>query len=305
MRDFAILVPSFNSARTVAETLVSIQLQCAGLERIASVMLSDDASTDDTLTVAEECWSSNVPLHVRRQPRRTGECGNVNAAVTSLDPEVKWLLILHSDDIAKPEWLGTMIHAADSAPTNVASITASWDVLLPDGRILPGEERDPAQTSIVPGDAHSIQSWVLDGCWWKITSGCIRRDVFMQVGGLDPSYRHMPDVEFILRVLQSGYDVLYVPASLSLYRVHDTSVTANGLRQNYDLIYDFRIFRSFMRCYQPGQKKRGYYLRVHASASRVLDSLRQRQFRRAAGALGVGAAIIGCYLRDSLTPEGV
>jgi hypothetical protein len=111
----------------------------------------------------------------------------------------------------------------------------------------------------------------------------------------------MYDVEFILRVLQAGYDVIYVPASLSLYRVHDKSVTANSFRYNYDLIDDFRIFRTFMRCYQPDQKQRGYYLRVHASASRVLDSLRRRQFRRAASALRLGAAISGCYLRDRLT----
>ncbi|MBV9174608.1 MAG: glycosyltransferase family 2 protein [Chloroflexi bacterium] len=296
-RDFAILVPSFNSTGTVDATLRSIQQQSGGLNRIAQVVLSDDASADDTVNVARACWTSDVPLRIRRQGRRTGECGNVNGAFAELPETVRWVLILHSDDMARPEWLRVMLRAADGASSNVASITASWDVLLPDGRLVPGEQRDPTESALVHGNQEWIQRWVIEGCWWKITSCCIRRDVFLATGGLDSSFRQMYDVEFILRVLRAGYDVLYVPASLSIYRVHDRSVTANSFRRNWDLIDNFLIFCEFMTYLDKAHKQRGYYLQARNAAHRVLDSVKRRQFRRAASAVRLGANIGGSYLR--------
>lgn len=297
-RRFAILVPSFDSAATIAETLDSIQRQTE-LGCIDHVMLCDDGSADDTVAVAQACWNADARLPLRiRTARHGGECANVNSAVAELSPIIEWLFILHSDDIAKPNWISTMSRIADTASDSVGSITASWDVLQPDGRVVAGERESGCEAIVIPANDSSIRNWVIDGCWWKITSCCIRREVFLALGGLDASFLQMYDVDFVLRMLSAGYDVLYVPSSLSLYRVHDRSVTSNNQRLYNDLRDDLKLLRRYSPCLLPHERRDGYYRRAHATTSRVFSALRGRQFRRAASAAGIGVSLARSYLLD-------
>src|SRR5919106_1579541 len=99
----AILIPSFNSADTIGPTLESVQAQGDGLRHIFALYLADDCSRDHTIAIAEASWKATVPLHVLKGERNLGERGNVNRAMELAEREsVDWVLLLHSDDIAKP-----------------------------------------------------------------------------------------------------------------------------------------------------------------------------------------------------------
>lgn len=294
-RNYVILVPAFNCSATIAETLQSIQNQSDGLDRIRAVVLADDGSRDDTVTVAQRSWHCSVPLRVQRNPVNLGEYPNVNRAVAAMDADISWFFILHGDDIAKPNWLRVMIRTADSASPSVVSIDASWD-MLKDGRITPGENRSEQEIVRVPAGYQSVQQWVVGGCWWKITSCCIRREVFLKLGGLDTSFRYSGDDEFIVRAVYSGFDVLHVPVSLSIYRVHDQSVTSNGLRKNYDLLATFRILQRFGPCLEPEQLRKAYSKRIRWAVHRFMHALAKAELRRSLSALILGIRIGVCYV---------
>src|SRR5262249_31683174 len=137
------------------------------------------------------------------------------------------------------------------------------------------------------GGPAGLRRMLRSGCWWKISSCCIRRDVFTALGGLDTSFRQMGDADFVFRLLESGWDLEYIPVSLSFYRMHPMSVTANSFRRNFDLADDLRIFRKFSACLSAPEIRRGYYTRAHAGAHRVVHSLKAGQPGRAAGALEI------------------
>src|SRR5262245_37656411 len=116
-KDIAIVVPAYNAAATVRETLESIQAQQSGLdERVCCVALADDCSRDDTSSVAQSVWKSAVPLKLLRNVVNKGERATVNETVKALPPEVRWFFILHADDLAKPNWLEVMLRGTDQAP---------------------------------------------------------------------------------------------------------------------------------------------------------------------------------------------
>src|SRR5262249_35988728 len=130
--------------------------------------------------------------------------------------------------------------------------------------------------------------WLTQGCWWKITSACIRRETYLALGGLDAAFRAQGDIDFALRVLAAGHDVTYIPMSLMVYRVHDRSVTAGALAHCYDLYGDLKIIKRFGSSLEPAQRKHVYFREAHASAHRTLHAFAERRFECAARAVILG-----------------
>ncbi len=279
-RDVCLIVPAYNSAGTVGDTLASIQGQTTGLRGVRSVVLADDGSCDGTVDAARRRWHSAVPLVIRERASNVGEYQNVNEAVASLDQDVEWFLILHADDIAKPAWLDVIGRQIGCAGPSVGSICASWDVIELDGRVTRGEARAEAEALLIPPGAASVGQMVTGGCWWKITSCAIRSSAFRALRGLDTSYRQMGDVDFVLRMLAAGWSLVYVPLSLSDYRVHGASVTSRNFESNADLIDDMKLLRRFAPWLSRDQVRTGRRRRLHAIGSRMYRSLLSGHWRR-------------------------
>jgi glycosyltransferase involved in cell wall biosynthesis len=87
-----IVIPAFNSANTIAETLASIAKQDNLVGLVSFVLLIDDASTDDTAKVARECWQGAVPLKIERNPQNLGERRTINAGFQSLLAQTDWVM---------------------------------------------------------------------------------------------------------------------------------------------------------------------------------------------------------------------
>src|SRR5947209_7133998 len=104
----AILIPSFNSRVTIEDTVASVVAQ-EELETVRKVYLADDASVDDTTAAALRSWTPGCPLCVISRSTNYGQWRNLSAALRDMPPEVEWVLLLHSDDIAKPGWVATMM----------------------------------------------------------------------------------------------------------------------------------------------------------------------------------------------------
>ena len=218
-RDIAIIVPAFNGSATIRETLESVQTQRSGLDRVWSVVVVDDYSTDDTPAVAQSCWTStDAPLVILRNPYNKGPWTTVNDAVRALPDNIQWFFILHQDDLARPNWLEVMLKGMDQALPQTASLTASYDVLFPDGRLVPGENLCEAQKVIVEGSSQNVSDTLQRGCWWKISSCAIRVSAFRQLEGFVPEFLYFSDWDFSLRTLSSGRTIEYIPLCLSVFR---------------------------------------------------------------------------------------
>jgi glycosyltransferase involved in cell wall biosynthesis len=243
MKPHAVLVPTFNSAATIEETLRSLLAQ--DLRSIDGVYLADDASSDDTIETARRLWQADTPLIVIKQDRNGGERRNVNRAIREMPGHLDWMHILHSDDVAKPQWLGTMVGQIERAAPTVATICSSWDNLNGDGSIEPGEN-EPARPAVhVDGSPDSIRSTLQKGCWWHISGCAIRLNAFRDIGEFAEDFPQTGDWEWLLRCLRRGWGVDYLPQTLIVYRQHAASVSSTSFREHRDVAESLEIIRSF------------------------------------------------------------
>jgi len=279
----AVLIPTYNSVSTLAETLQSVLAQ--DLSGVDGVYLADDASSDGTVELARRTWRSDTPLVVIQHERNGGERRNVNTAVGQLAKHLEWIHILHSDDLAKPHWLATMIRQAESSLSTVASICSSWDNLNGDGSIEPGENDASKATVHVAGFAEAIRDTLRKGCWWHISGCAIRLEAFRDIGGFAEDLPQTGDWEWLLRCLQRGWGVDYIPQTLILYRQHVGSVSSTSFREHRDVAESFAIIQKFARYLTFQDVCRLHGARAVALVSRIGRSLMSRNVARARKAL--------------------
>jgi GT2 family glycosyltransferase len=161
--------------------------------------------------------------------------------------EFDWVLILHSDDLAKPDWLADFVQTIGDSTPDIGSICCSWDEF--DTAIsIPGEHRPDAAPVRVDGIAASVADSLMRGCWWHISGCAIRVRAFQEIGPFNPSFSHMADFEWLLRCLSTGWSVLYLPRTLIRYRRHSASVSSLALGSDRDLI-EFNELLHQMRSY--------------------------------------------------------
>jgi glycosyltransferase involved in cell wall biosynthesis len=253
-KNVVILVPSYQCQETIIQTLTSIQQQGPVLDSVQALFVADDASRDRTAEVALATWSSSVPLKIIRQVANQGEYRNVNEAVSQFDPEVEWFLIMHADNLAKPNWLATIFERIMVAHERVGAIGTSYDILFNDGRVIRGED-DANSVVLVEGTRKSVAGTLVNGCWWHISSCAIRVAAFRAVGGLpqEEGLRLKGDWDFMLRLLAAGWDIQHIPQSLMVYRQNLQGSSSISFRQHADIfesVYVFQKYRRFLNASQ-------------------------------------------------------
>jgi glycosyltransferase involved in cell wall biosynthesis len=301
-----ILIPSFNSGATIKDTVASVAAQ-EELEAACTVYLADDASVDDTTAAALRAWTPECPLSVISRPTNYGQWRNVSTAIRDMPPDIEWVLVLHSDDIAKRGWVATMMSRIAACGPSVATICSSWDDLYADGSVRPGEDAPQRAIELIRGSPESVRGTLLKGCWWHISGCAIRVAAFREIGDFLPDMPQLGDWEWLLRCLARDWSVEYIPRTLIFYRNHATSVSSASFRIHRDLREGLRIIHRY----------RGYLgakdiLRLHAKRAyyllrRIVASLTRFQFERAARAVPVIAATVvnlaDCLVRNAHRPN--
>lgn len=222
----AILVPAYRNETTIRETVDSVLRQDA-ISQVKWIEVCEDAGGDSTHLIAEAACGETQTIRVHRNDRNLGEAGNVMSAVGRLPSEVEWILFMHGDDYAYPDWVSRTLEAICAAPAEVAVIGSSYDVISSSGDIIShGEGRDDnleLRTYIGPA---SIAGIFTHGSWWHISGGAVRRSVWSELGGRDNAMPLLGDADFLVRAFERGYGVTYIPRPLTAYRISTTSVSA-------------------------------------------------------------------------------
>ena len=231
------MIPSYNRARAIGETLASLKQQHGGLPAIAAIYVADDCSSDGTPASAAAAWSEpTVPLTVVQPPHNVGQFQNVNYALRRVMDAHDWILFLHDDDLARFDWIARITERIRLCAPTVASVCSSWDVLH-DGAIAETGEDDPLRTvELVEASPANVRSTLRRGCWWHFSGAAVRVDALKRVGLFDASLPQCADWDWILRCLTSGWDIEYIPRALIRYRQHTASVSSRSFSTNRDLV---------------------------------------------------------------------
>lgn len=205
-----IITPAYNRASLVAETIESVLNQ--DYPHLEYIIL-DDGSSDGTLEVIKRYdgrlrWESHSNM---------GETRTVNRGFELARGEI--VGVVNSDDPLLPGAVTKLVAALVAHPEVV--------VVYPDWQII-NESGEPMQKMSSPdfsGAADMIRRHhCLPG-----PGAFFQRSVIEKIGGRDPLYRYVGDLEFWFRAACVG-TFLRVPEVLATFRVHtdSASISAKG-----------------------------------------------------------------------------
>jgi len=288
-RTFALIVPTLNSAGTIGACIESL-LQQDALGLLAFVLIADGGSSDGTVELARRLWTSDVPLEVRSTPPGRGEARDVTDAILGLPPDIEWVFLMHSDNVAKPNWLSAIMACVETADDRVASVCSSYSGFHEDGRIEGGDHRPDAPADRIAGEK-AVADTLMAGCWWHHATAATRVSVIRALGGYNPEYRQFLDWDLLLRILSSGGAILYLPQVLMMYRQHAGSLSSKQMARHIDIAEAMVIFDRYGGALDRRQKAQFLRARLRMAGVRSATALARFQGARLFGAVTAAVTV--------------
>jgi glycosyltransferase involved in cell wall biosynthesis len=174
------MVPTYNGGKWLAETLASLAGQQYPELR---VIVSDDASTDDTWAICETFAAQDSRFKIVRQPTRLGWIDNSNSLLELVDAE--YAFFAPHDDWFDPAYVGRMIEALEAAPDAVLAFADTVLVANGEAVVTATAERTVEPASRVRRGLR----YVLGDDWqrWMPFRGVVRTEALQRIGGLRTS----------------------------------------------------------------------------------------------------------------------
>ncbi len=208
------IVPCYNSAATIKETLGSLEAQTHGNWE---AIIIDDGSTDGSSEVIKRLESADPRVRSRWQPNQgLGSARNTGIQTAQGD----YFVFLDSDDILLPHMMERLLRAIQRNPP--ADI-AHCGLIYSDSGLVARNWRMPAET---PSDYFfSLAHSNLFACHCIL----LRRPLFQRMGMFDPAMRSCHDWDLWLRAARAGARFTAVSEPLAVYRLSPISMSRNPL----------------------------------------------------------------------------
>jgi N-acetylglucosaminyl-diphospho-decaprenol L-rhamnosyltransferase len=197
--DVTAIVVTFDSAHALPECLGALRADDV------PVIVVDNASTDDTVAVAEG-WGARVIRNAHNEGY--GRANNVGARAA----DAEFILIVNPDCVVDKGAVAALVDAARRYPD--AAFFAP-QIVEPSGRVF-YQPRSLLATSLTNPDGKLVLPEG-EACAPFFSGACflMRRDVFLKLGGFDDNiFLFYEDDDLCRRVADSGSALIYVPQAV-------------------------------------------------------------------------------------------
>lgn len=213
MIDISVVIPAFNASAWIAETLRSVMEQdVAALE----VILVDDGSTDDTVSVAAELAHGDHRIKIIRKTN-TGVSDTRNTGLH--EAKGRHVVFLDADDVLSSGFLRSRMTFLDAHPefdlcgSDIEQLSESG-IRTPTGTHAPGQD---LLHEILTYDT-SISS-VPGNMMYRVSALREKRLLF------EERLSSLADKFFLVSAASRGLRCAYIPGSPLYYRVHSASMS--------------------------------------------------------------------------------
>jgi glycosyltransferase involved in cell wall biosynthesis/GT2 family glycosyltransferase len=212
--ELTVVIVSWNSAGSLPTSLGALRRSAAKATAAIEIVVVDNASADDSTRLAAEAADAIVenPLNA----------GYVVAASQGIAlARGTWIMLANPDLTVSESFVGTMLEAARTAPTDVACLVP--DIRYAANPSVVNSRGIEVDEIGIPAESHAGREAApvaaLAEVFGPSTSGClIRRDALAAVGGLEPLYfAYLEDVDVGWRLRKQGYRALLVPGAVALH----------------------------------------------------------------------------------------
>ncbi len=230
----SVIIPAYNSARTITEALDSVLAQSIQPHEILVV---DDQSSDETLaTIATWNQTSALPAITIPQSTNGGPAAARNAGISAATGS--WIAFLDADDAWLPWHLATQLDLARQHPEALFFCGQTVDLTsCPDPDAIRPPTPAPPLTTI------DLKTFVSHNPVATSTV-LVQRTVLLEAGGFDTSFRGPEDYDLWLRIVARG-NALLVQTPLSRYR------TTVGSLSMDDRLFLPQVLRVLQKAFGP------------------------------------------------------
>jgi glycosyltransferase involved in cell wall biosynthesis/glycine/D-amino acid oxidase-like deaminating enzyme len=210
------LMPAWKAAAFIEPVLQALAAQTyPNLE----ILISDDASPDNTVDLCEQFAALHSNCRVIRQQKNLGWIGNVNALLQESDGDL-YFFAFH-DDVLAPEYVSKLVQALESNPEAIMAFS-DLELTYQDGTQERCAFRDLSEAPV--DRAMSMAS--RERNWWVPNRGIFHAGAARRIGGVKRHWRgemtadwpwllHMAVLGQFVRVPEILCYKEYMPGSLS------------------------------------------------------------------------------------------
>lgn len=221
----SIIVPVFNKWPITRGCLEAVWATVPR-EYDIEVIVSDDASTDDTALALVSMAMTEPRLKVLRNEKNCGFVESCTRAAAAATGDI--LVFLNNDTVPLPGWLEPLIRTFELFP-NVGAVGGK--LLFPDGRLQEAGGilfSDASACHFGRGEANAMAPLFEYVRHVDYVSGALLatpRKLFADLGGFDPDFApgYYEDTDYCFRLRELGYGIYYQPEAVI---VHLEGVTA-------------------------------------------------------------------------------
>lgn len=191
----------------------------------AEIIVVDDCSTDDPLSVVEEIGGGLV--RYERNPLNLGAIGTFNRCVELASGE--FVHLLHGDDLILPGFYPALERALLAHPEAVAAMSRTQYI---DGDDKPGPVTRRYRSGTGPW-VGALRSVVISNRV-RPPSIVVRRSAYEQVGTYRDALPHAADWDMWVRLAAAG-PLIFVDEILACYRRHEEQDTAVRMKSGVNI----------------------------------------------------------------------
>jgi glycosyltransferase involved in cell wall biosynthesis len=237
----SIITPAFNAARFLHETIESVRSQTF---EDWELLIIDDGSTDETVSIVERYVRIDPRIRLLRQPN-AGPSSARNRGMSAARGEL--FAFLDSDDQWLPEFLEHQVAVFGKHPETSLVTTNAYFL----GGPLHGRTR---RRAIDDYPVLTLEQIIADDLAVFIMT-VFRRTVYERIGGLDEAQWASEDYDFWIRAALAGFVFRASTQPLALYRRHAGSLSANSARMLKGILHTYSKARQAVRAGSPIQRE--------------------------------------------------
>lgn len=220
----SIVIPNWNGGHLLVKNLPYVLISAPKAE----IIVADDASADDSITVLREQFPEIKRIENKKHQ---GFSGNVNSGVAAARGDI--VVLLNTDVRPEKDFLVPLL--SRFTDPNVAAVGCLEKSHEKDAVVLRGRGIARWEKGFFIHSKGEINA--TDTAWVSGGSSAYRRSVWNELGGMDTIYNpfYWEDIDLSYQMLKSGYSIRFEPKSI-VHHFHEegkikTSYTSDEVKR--------------------------------------------------------------------------